>query len=354
MKRINRHNYEAFLLDYSEGVLPAEEVAELLLFVETNADLEIDLSDFDLPYLTSSIEIFNKKEALKEIPRIEELVIGYTEKVLNEDEIVELASLEKNNASVTTFKKAYEGTILPLEKITFPNKNKLKRTRIVPMYWVGALAAAIFIGMIVMLDFGTKEKGNYATGTVIERVDKVQLEPFPVTNDLVENIVDTVQIEKVRKQLSYTPIEDKSLAVQKDPKVKIIELDTIVKKTDIIVPDKLEVIPLDIVQIKKDSVKDIPFEHKKDAENDVAMVSSPNADPLTVKEFLKVKTKEIILKDKSPTNESINGNDILASFAEGVNSKTKMEVAYLNEESESKKVTKFKLGKIEFYKSSSK
>src|SRR6218665_1280814 len=54
---INKHNYEAFFLDYHEGNLTPQQVAELLLFVEQHPELKeafesfenISLEDFELP-----------------------------------------------------------------------------------------------------------------------------------------------------------------------------------------------------------------------------------------------------------------------------------------------------------------
>jgi hypothetical protein len=52
MNRINFSNYEAWLLDYAEGNLSAEDTAELLLFMEQHPELQTDvdnLMEFTLP-----------------------------------------------------------------------------------------------------------------------------------------------------------------------------------------------------------------------------------------------------------------------------------------------------------------
>ena len=46
MKRITRHNYEEFFLDYHEGKLTNEEKSMVLLFIETNADLQEEFYSF--------------------------------------------------------------------------------------------------------------------------------------------------------------------------------------------------------------------------------------------------------------------------------------------------------------------
>jgi len=44
MNNINKNNYEAFLLDYVEGNLSAELIAELLLFIAQHPELDVDLN----------------------------------------------------------------------------------------------------------------------------------------------------------------------------------------------------------------------------------------------------------------------------------------------------------------------
>ena len=45
--KINLHNYEAVFLDYYEGNLSAEDVSELLLFLENHPELKEDFESFE-------------------------------------------------------------------------------------------------------------------------------------------------------------------------------------------------------------------------------------------------------------------------------------------------------------------
>ena len=65
MSTINLNNYEAFLLDYSEGNLSALEIAELKAFVIAHPELEIDLDNFDLPYFSEEPAGIDFKSELK-------------------------------------------------------------------------------------------------------------------------------------------------------------------------------------------------------------------------------------------------------------------------------------------------
>ncbi len=349
MNKINRHNYEAFLLDYSEGVLPAEEVAELLLFMEKNKDLTVDLTEFDLPYLDASNESFDQKDALKSIPRMEELVIGHTENILNDEETLELASLEKSFTGVKALKNAYKSTVLPIENITYPNKNELKRTRVIPMYWLGAAVAAVFVGMMFMFNFDSSDNGSYASGTLITPIDKFEVPKTPLMDELANNTTDSVGI-KVESPILP---KDDNFAQASVPQDEVSN-DTVAKEMLDVVPEKFDDMHQNIADIVKDTLIPTHIDDVLNNENELAVSVNPKSDPLTIKEFLQIKTKEIVLKENEVSEGPINGNELLASLAEGLNEKTKIAVAYQNEESDNKKVTRFKLGKFEYYKSSSK
>jgi hypothetical protein len=353
MNKINKHNYEAYLLDYSEGVLPAEEVAELLLFIETNPALKIDLTEFDLIYLESPSETYEAKDNLKSIPRIEELVIGYTESVLNEDEKAELKALESVNPSIVALKSAYKEAILPLEQVSFPNRKALKRTRVVPIYWVGALAAAVFVGLIIMLDFGEDVNRVYTSGNSVEKINKVEFTALPILDEIANSNIDSLPEEKeIANPISF--INDNALATNTEPKDVNKQDSAKNELPDKILPEPFVVLPNDIVEVKNDSIFPVVNDDVMVPQEEIAMVNPLPTESLTIIEFIKVKTKEIVQKDKGPSDEVITGNELIASLAEGINAKTKMDVAYQNEESDNKRITKFKLGKVEFYKSSSK
>ncbi|MBK9190552.1 MAG: hypothetical protein IPM77_03080 [Crocinitomicaceae bacterium] len=93
MEKINKHNYEAYFLDYLEGNLSAEEKADLFAFLEENPALknELDLELNDLTLDPSSL-IFADKNKLK---AEDESIIS-----LNNAEVWMIESVEKNlNAS---------------------------------------------------------------------------------------------------------------------------------------------------------------------------------------------------------------------------------------------------------------
>ncbi|HRY33101.1 MAG TPA: hypothetical protein P5531_09075 [Bacteroidales bacterium] len=63
---INRDNYEAYLLDYFEGKLQPEQVAELMVFMQAHPEFETDLDNFQMFTIQKDASIvFPDKESLK-------------------------------------------------------------------------------------------------------------------------------------------------------------------------------------------------------------------------------------------------------------------------------------------------
>lgn len=131
MKKINLHNYEAYLLDFFEGTISKDDLAELKQFLVLRPQLEVDLSELELPYLpeetTSADFILDLKKT--EIIFSEEHIISYTEGLLSEAEtkaIEEKALVDKNlSKEIAAYKKTYFGIG---ESDNFEIKNILYKT----------------------------------------------------------------------------------------------------------------------------------------------------------------------------------------------------------------------------------
>ena len=63
--KINRNNYEAFLIDFLDGTLDAVLVAELMLFLEANPDIREEFDGIEDVSLESQNIHFTEKDFLK-------------------------------------------------------------------------------------------------------------------------------------------------------------------------------------------------------------------------------------------------------------------------------------------------
>jgi hypothetical protein len=85
---IHLHNYEAFLLDYSEGNLSPADITLLRQFIVLHPELKIELEEFDLPYLEAIEEVSDIKNSLKKTDEslLDETLINYLENNLSKEE----------------------------------------------------------------------------------------------------------------------------------------------------------------------------------------------------------------------------------------------------------------------------
>ncbi|MBN8696154.1 MAG: hypothetical protein J0L87_06465 [Bacteroidetes bacterium] len=129
---INKHNYEAFFLDYHEGNLAPQEVAELLLFLEQHPELKEEFESFENFSLTDdemSIQFKDKSELKKEVTaeNIDEFLVKKVEGELLpiENDILEqyIKQHPQSQKDLELYKRA---KVSPDHSIVFDKKSDLK------------------------------------------------------------------------------------------------------------------------------------------------------------------------------------------------------------------------------------
>lgn len=129
MSRMDVHNYEAFLLDYAEGNLSPEEIAELQAFIVLHPELNIDLENLSLPYFPGEATFFEfKKELLKhddELSAFDQRMISYLEGLLNENERSAFEKELSENPVLAREFSVYSKTKLSAGQEEFPKKENL-------------------------------------------------------------------------------------------------------------------------------------------------------------------------------------------------------------------------------------
>ena len=129
---INKNNYEAFFLDYHEGNLTPQQVADLFLFIEKHPELKEEFENFESITLddVSSIKFENKSSLKKEITfdNREEYFIRSVENTLNTSETILLDNFLKQYPQFLAEFELFRKTKLSVDNsIVFENKNVLKK-----------------------------------------------------------------------------------------------------------------------------------------------------------------------------------------------------------------------------------
>jgi hypothetical protein len=188
MSIINLNNYEAFLLDYMEGNLAAETIAELRIFAINHPELNIELDEqSELPVLDSSDYAYSGKKSLyknEEEYLLNNRMIMHIEGLLSAEQSRELIQECAADPQVEKELSLYTSTVLEPEEITFPGKNSLKKkTRVISLftkYETGMVAAAIII-LVSGLLFLYNSSVNLNTSSTEISLNKPEVNPKSVS-----------------------------------------------------------------------------------------------------------------------------------------------------------------------------
>ena len=139
--QINRDNYEAFFLDYAEGNLSADQLAQLELFLSANPDLREELEEFQNLSLDSGLDAsFEDKSSLKRsegdivitLDNCEDYFIAYHEGDLGDVEKADVdAFLKLNPTQQEVFDQFGIATLEADEAIQFELKASLHQVEAV-------------------------------------------------------------------------------------------------------------------------------------------------------------------------------------------------------------------------------
>ena len=141
---INKNNYEAFFLDYHEGNLSPQQVADLLLFLSQYPELKKEFEDFEHIVLEDfSAPVFENKEGLKKnitAANREEYFIRAVENTLDTSELALLDQFLKTHPEFMAEFVLFRKTKLETDQtIAFEDKPHLKQLTETDNYLISAL-----------------------------------------------------------------------------------------------------------------------------------------------------------------------------------------------------------------------
>lgn len=169
--KINRYNYEVFLIDYLDGTLDPSLAGELIVFLEQNPELKNQFNGLEEVVLVNEAIYYPNKADLKKKSFLrngienesEYLYIASIEGEISDEEKLRLDAIVNENHTRNLDLLIYQKTIIkPSDSIVFPNKLKLKRSTIIPIRYstlkrsigiaasVGLLLSIYTIGKILV------------------------------------------------------------------------------------------------------------------------------------------------------------------------------------------------------------
>lgn len=234
--KIDLTNYESWFLDYYEGTLSAEKVAELFLFLEQHINLKNEFERFELITLdeVNSVEIFENKIDLKKnnVPSfttIDEWLIMELEGDLNLQQRIALLNFLSVHPQYSVARNLYQQTKMKADlSIQFDNKSVLLKRVIgqVPSariwYAVAAsillLIGAWFAFSVFFNDHNTQNANNSVPiPTIIEpsikrnsnlanSADKKDLQP--ISSEKKSQLIPSNKNSSTEKKKNIIPVEN--------------------------------------------------------------------------------------------------------------------------------------------------
>ena len=179
--KIDRQNYEQYLIDYLDGRLNSEQIGSLITFLELNPDLKEEFEGVEKMNLTPDEIIFHGKPSLfKSTSELEKSIIlkdfdmyciSSIENDITEEEEQKLQAIIRNDPDREATYRLYQSTrLLPDEGIHYPGKASLrKRFTGIPIRFILTAAAAAAAIMLMLYLFSAREHESREM-TVIQQV----------------------------------------------------------------------------------------------------------------------------------------------------------------------------------------
>ncbi len=208
--KINRNNYEAYFLDYHEKTLGPSQVAELMVFLEENPDLNEEFESFEAFTAVPGDLTFENKRTLKKKDykttgtvtalNYEQYMVAAIEGDLGAIEKEQLMVFLEINPEARLEYDFYRKTRLIPDEVSYVSKEELKRKGIFTLYRremvvAFAIAASILIFLAFYLQIDTRE-----TQPVVIRNDS-DLFLEPLKTETAHSSVNP----KIEPRAEYTP-----------------------------------------------------------------------------------------------------------------------------------------------------
>lgn len=204
---INRSNYEIYFVDYADGNLSPQQVADLFLFLEKNPDLKAAFESFENIQLIPEHISFAEKDLLKKnkitAENFNEYAVAYVENALSTEDKKAYLNFIQTNAAFKKEHNLFAKTKLIADAaIVYKNKQALKRNagKIISLSFIRYAAAAC---VLIVAGFYFLNR---------EEISRQQAANKPATN---ANGFDTLNMATQPSPEKVVPAPEKSIEQNK-------------------------------------------------------------------------------------------------------------------------------------------
>jgi hypothetical protein len=322
MSAINKHNYEAWFLDYFDGNLSPEQSEQLFRFLEENPQYQEAFNGYENITLEAENLSFNVQTLFKDVPvELENEISGsdyaaiaYTENILNDTEKSQIANLIQQEKDFRDRVELYSQLKLkPDASIVFDEKNKLKKPLVIPFvrfkdaYKYVASAAAVVLFALTLWNYLPQENNENIIGLAApSKRPMMEFKSKEHNNETFKVPVSAVKEQKLAVKKTY--IQNKNVQTSKyleNVENKEIELVENINKE---IEREQNKDKTDIVNISEKSIKSINI-----ADNNVETIKNEKyitPDNLIVSKLLKTNSDALLANDNTKKSKFWNMLDL--------------------------------------------
>jgi len=323
--KIDRSNYEIWLIDLLDGKLNGQEAEMLRLFLNDNPDIKAEAEDLEVFALVSKDLSFHNKEVLKRTPsgmtndQFEYLAVAALENDLSGAQQYEFEEILNNDPAR---RKVYEqiGKLrLKPGKVIYNKKNRLKRRtaaqEVIRMAYMLSGAAAVItllISLYLLLSEPLPaEKTNSAQLVVTPEISNTPQLKSPVSPDFNKTLI----IKEVKNNQAIRAYSDK--VALKQPETGTVPTDSVSSAEKTVENNNAGIKPI---------VLHHAFELSRVPESTTLIACnfpSPNNEDEDIRSsigsFIARNFREKLLREESPADTPLKGFEIAEAGVAGIN-----------------------------------
>lgn len=327
----------AFFVDYFDNELNENEVKLLFDFLDDNPDLKDEFDEFENFTLEEQETNFENKASLKrhiDKNNIEDYIIAGLEGILDISDKKEYTDFIAENGLYTTTIERYKRTILPQENIVYPNKKSLKQKSKLVVLWptLSAIAAALILFIVL----NQQPESNYQ----FQALKHIKFDSIANDFNFIQETIVPIEKEIAKNEsIPSTKVKNSTKKVNLNKKEN--------KPKETIVHEKKKV-DLPIINETIDNNNSLLADNNLKSEKEPIEVKSDIENIPTVKQAIHNSIKSRIFNDEDKNNQLIDKEYLIAATTEKVNNSKN--VTFKQTSQNSRKKTRLKIGKFEFYR----
>jgi len=195
--KIDRSNYEMWLIDWIDGNLDESQVAVLLVFLSENPDIQEEFYEMSSFRVNAPDDSYNQKANLKKTPhditefQFEYLCVAWLEDDLSKLQKEEIKEITDHDAQKKRIFELIQKTRLMPGEILYPHKKSLLKRSIPPIIIrlsVLGLSAAAIIALVITFFFSSPRSSNLKT----EETAQVESPKSEIPTNREKNLPETV------------------------------------------------------------------------------------------------------------------------------------------------------------------